>query len=61
MGRVDERPDRRLSTEQSLLVQERRERDAREAGAAPLQEISAVEHPAAGVGKVVSHRRLSRW
>ena len=55
MGRVDERPDWWLSTEQPLLVQERRQRDAREAGAAPLEEVTAVEHPAAGVGEFVSH------
>ena len=52
LGRVDHRPDRRLAGEQPLLVEQRRQRDARQARAAPLEELATIEHPAAGMGEL---------
>ena len=55
LGRIDQRPDRRLAREQPLLVKQSRQRDPGEARAAPLEERPAVEQVAAGVGEMVVH------
>ncbi len=61
LGRVDRGPDRRLASEEPLLVEQRRKRDARQARAAPLEEVPAIEHPAAGMRECVAHASLSKW
>jgi hypothetical protein len=53
---VDGRADRALARQQPLLVKERRERHAPEARPAELKKSAPVEHPSAGVGKVVDHQ-----
>jgi hypothetical protein len=42
-------------------VKQRRKRDARQARAAPLEEVPTIEHPAAGMRECVAHGSLSKW
>jgi hypothetical protein len=53
---VDRGADRRLAREQTLLVEQRGERDPGKARAAPPEKRPAVEEVPAGMGEGVSHQ-----